>query len=150
MYCKKCGIPSDPSLNYCKSCGTKFKKEEDPVRSLLSSLFSALITVVVVGLGILVALMAILLDKVQTVEPVFIFALIYLGILFAICFLIIRQISKLIDRKIMSNEAAEVHETQPAVQLPPRTTAQLEQFHEPASVTEHTTRTLQKEPIERL
>ena len=36
---------------------------------------------------------------------------------------------------------------EPLVQLPPRTTAQLEEYRQPASVTDSTTRTLDKVPV---
>ena len=145
MFCERCGKQIDDSLNFCNGCGAQIKREKDPSKNVLSTLTSALISVAVVGLGVLVALVAILLDKVERFEPVFAFAIVYLAILFAICFMIMRQISKVIDSKIIPSETNGV--AIPAVQLPPKSTAQLEDYREPASVIENTTRTLDKVPV---
>ncbi|HBE82281.1 MAG: zinc ribbon domain-containing protein [Blastocatellia bacterium] len=150
MYCDRCGKQIDESLNFCKSCGAQLRKGDDQTKSILGSLVSALIAVAVVGLAILVGLMAILLDKVPNPEPVFIFAIFYLATLFGICFMIMRQISKLIDRKL--GDPAPLAKTSsiesvPLVQLPPKATNPLDEFQQPASVTDHTTRTLEKVPV---
>lgn len=154
MYCENCGKHIDDSLNFCKSCGAQIKKQKDESKSILNSLISALIAVAVVGLGILVALTAVFLDRSPNVEPVFIFAVIYLGVLFGICFMITRQISKVIDRKLNieskpSRSTFNTREEEPMVQLPPSITNPLEEFRQPHSVTDSTTRTLDKVPIER-
>lgn len=123
------------------------KKDGETKQSVLTTLITALIAVGVGGLGILVGILAVLLDKIDRYEPVFAFAAFYLLLHFGICFMIARQISKLIDAKIKSPDVAET--VKPFVQLPPRSTNQLEEFREPASVIENTTRTLDKMPIER-
>jgi hypothetical protein len=56
-----------------------------------------------------------------------------------------RQVSKLIDGELKSREFPPRSAT-PPVQLPPRSLNQLDEFREPASVTDHTTRTLDKIP----
>jgi len=96
---------------------------------------------------VLIGILVILLDKLQKPEPVFIFAVIYLMILFGICFMIMRQVSKLIDAKLSGKYVEPASQQQQLVQLPPRTTAQLEEYRQPASVTDSTTRTLDKVPI---
>jgi hypothetical protein len=56
-----------------------------------------------------------------------------------------RQISKLIDLKLTGKGDAEStrnNRDEPLVQLPPKTTAQLEEYRQPASVVDSTTRTL--------
>lgn len=140
MYCERCGKQIDDTLNFCNSCGAQLKKDGESGKSIVSSLTNALISIAVVGLGVLVGLIAILLDKIEKSEAIFAFATVYLLILFAICYLIMRQISKLIDSDLVSRKAPD--ESRPVVQLPPRSTNQLEEFREPASVTDHTTRTL--------
>ncbi|MDM7922404.1 MAG: hypothetical protein QUS14_08890 [Pyrinomonadaceae bacterium] len=152
MYCARCGKQVDTSLNYCNSCGTQIKKEKDGGKSVLSSLLSALISVAVVGLMVLVGLMVILLDKVPNPEPVFLFGIIYLAVLFGICFMIMRQVSRVIGRQF--DEPATRQNTitadfVPPVQLPPQSTNPLEGFREPGSVTDHTTRTLVEVPVRR-
>ena len=144
MYCDRCGKQVDTSLKFCNGCGAQLKKDDDDTpKSLVASLITALIVVATVGLGLLVGLVAVLLDKVQRFELVFVFAFLYLAVLFSICFMVMRQISKLIDAKLKSDDRLPA----PApLSLPATNTAQLEAFHEPASVTEHTTRTLERVP----
>lgn len=144
MYCERCGKQIDEALNFCNSCGAQLRKEKSEQQSVLNTLITALIVVSTAGLGVLVGLMAILLDKLQNPEPAFIFALFYLATLFGIAFMIMRQISKLIDANLKGKEIEidSKRREEPLVQLPPRTTAQLEEYREPASITDSTTRTL--------
>ncbi len=145
MYCERCGKQIDDSLNFCNSCGAQIKKDGESGKSIISSLTNALISVVVVGLGVLVGLIAILMDKVERIEPIFAFAVVYLLIILAISFLIMRQISRVINADLESKKMQL--ETRQAAHLPLRSTNQLEDFREPASVTDHTTRTLDKIPV---
>lgn len=149
MFCDRCGKLIDDARNFCNGCGAALKKGADQTKSVLSSLTSALISVVVVGLGVLVALMAILLDRVDRIEPVMAFAFFYLVTLFGISFMIGRQISKVIDAKVInSNTTPDV----PVAPPPPvhlasaPVTAQLDEYRTPVSVIENTTRTLDKVP----
>lgn len=149
MYCERCGKQIDNALNFCNACGAQIKQAKSEHQSVLNALITALIVVCTAGLGVLIGLMAILLDKFQNPEPAFIFALLYLATLFGIAFMIMRQISKLIDAKLKSTDVAAAVRTfrdEPLVQLPPKTTNQLEDFREPASVIENTTRTLEEVP----
>jgi predicted nucleic acid-binding Zn ribbon protein len=145
MYCERCGKQIDDALNFCNACGAQLRKEKSEQQSVLNTLITALIVVCTAGLGVLVGLMAILLDKLQNPEPAFIFAIFYLATLFGIAFMLMRQISKLIDAKLTGKDKSESSSSRrdaPLVQLPPKTTAQLEDFREPASVIDNTTRTL--------
>ena len=142
MFCARCGKQIDDSLKYCNGCGTQIKKEDD---SPLTSLITALIIIGTAGLGILVGLSAVLLQSIPTVEAVLVFGVIYLAVLFGICFMIIRQITKLIDANLGSRRSSESEHR--SAELPPaRSTNQLEEFRKPASVTDQTTRTLDKIP----
>jgi len=150
MYCERCGKQIDESLNYCNSCGANLKP--DPPRSqrpLAIFLISTLSVTVIIGLIVLAGLLAGLFDKVSRAEPLFVFAGFYLLVLFGISFLIMRQVSKLIDAELGTRDLPSSRKSAPAVQLPPRSTNQLDEFREPASVTDHTTRTLEKVPIDR-
>ncbi len=147
MFCERCGKQIEEALNFCNSCGAQLKKDGEAKQTVLTTLITALIAVGVGGLGILVGILAVLLDKIDRYEPVFAFAAFYLVLHFGICFMIARQISKMIDARIKSPDMAET--VKRAVQLPPRSTNQLEEFHKPASVVENTTRTLDKVPVER-
>ena len=149
MYCERCGKKIDDALNLCNACGAQLKKEKSEQQSVLNMLITALIVVCTAGLGVLVGLMAILLDKFPNPEPAFVFALFYLATVFGIAFMITRQISKVIDAKLKGNDISAPQRTireEPLVQLPPKTTNQLEDFREPASVIENTTRTLEEVP----
>jgi len=148
MFCERCGKQIDEALNFCNACGAQLRRDDSGQKSILNTLVTALIVVTTAGLGVLIGILAILLDKLQKPEPVFIFAVIYLMILFGICFMIMRQVSKLIDAKLTGKyvDSANIPQ-QPLVQLPPRTTAQLEEYRQPASVTDSTTRTLDKVPV---
>jgi zinc-ribbon domain len=141
MFCSRCGKQIDDSLKFCNGCGTQIKKEDD---SPLTALITALIIIGTAGLGILVGLSAVLLDKIPNFGPVLIFGVVYLGVLFGICFMIMRQITKLIDADLGRRRLPESEK--PLVELPARSTNQLEEFREPASVTDQTTRTLDKIP----
>jgi len=141
MFCARCGKQIDDSLKYCNGCGAQIKEEVD---SPLTSLITALIVIGTAGLGILVGLSAVLLQSIPTVEAVLIFGVIYLAVLFGICFMIMRQITKVIDANLGSRRLSESEKR--FVELPPRSTNQLEEFREPASVTDQTTRTLDKIP----
>lgn len=149
MYCERCGKQIDDALNFCNACGAQLKTGKSEQQSVLNTLITALIVVCTAGLGVLVGLMAILLDKLPNPEPAFLFALFYLATLFGIAFMITRQISKLIDAKLRGNDISAPVRTirdEPLVQLPPKTTNQLDDFREPASVVDNTTRTLEEVP----
>ena len=152
MYCERCGKRIDEALNFCNGCGAQLKKSGDAgQRSVLNTLIIALIIVATTGIGVLAGLLAILLDRVPRPEPVIAFAAFYLATLFGICFMIMRQISKLIDAKLAGKNVFETVNppSQPLVQLPAKTTAELEDYREPVSVIDNTTRTLDKIPVGR-
>lgn len=152
MYCERCGKQLDEALNFCNGCGAQLKKSsgDAELKSVLNTLLVALIVVATAGIGVLAGLLAILLDRVPRIEPVIAFSLFYLATVFGICFLIMRQVSKLIDAKLSGKDLNEaVSPQEPLVQLPPKTTAQLEEQRQPASVVDVTTRTLEEVPIRR-
>ena len=145
MYCPKCGVTVTSNLKYCKNCGERLFAEADKDGTpgkMLDNILTTLFLVVMFGLGILVGLVAVLLGS--GVEPKFVFmiSIAYLAGVFGICFTLLTQVPKLIDAKL--NARVQSSETVPAIQLPPVTTAQLEGYREPASVTDHTTHTLEE------
>jgi len=114
----------------------------------LDNLLTALCFVALGGLGILVGLVSVLLGKSVDFQLVVVIAVIYLIALFGICYMLLSQVPKLINAKL--NEKSERGETIQPAQLYARNTAQLAKPREPArSVTENTTRTLEKTAIER-
>lgn len=156
MYCERCGKQLDDALNFCNGCGAQLRTTGDAQgqRSILNTLIVALIVIVTGGIGVLAALLAIMLDRVPRLEPIMAFSIFYLAALFGISFLIMRQVSKLIDAKLAGKNIydpapVKTATVQPLVQLPPKTTAQLEEHRQPASVVDATTRTLEEVPIRR-
>ena len=146
MYCERCGNQIDDSLNYCNTCGTQLRGETRSQKSLAFVMVGALTVILILGFIVIGSLLVTLLDRVSRPEPVFVFAMVFLLVLFGVCFMIMRQVSRLIDHELKAREMPK-RSAVPLVQLPPRSTNQLDEFREPASVTDHTTRTLEEIPI---
>ncbi len=151
MYCPNCGKTVNQKLKYCNGCGERLSKvaeidKDGTPGKMLDNILTTLFLVVMFGLGILVGLVAVLLGN--NVEPRFVMfiAIAYLAAVFGICHTLLSQVPKLIDAKLKSR--ADSHESAAQPQLERLTTAQLEEYNEPVvSVTEHTTRTLDKVPL---
>ena len=146
MYCESCGKKIDESLNYCNGCGASLRSEVRSQKGLAAFLIASLTVVSISGLLILAMLIAFLIDKVTPrIEPLFVFGGVFLFVLFGIAFLIMRQVSRVISHELNIREVPK-RMAEPLVQLPPRSTNQLDEFREPASVTDQTTRILDKVP----
>ena len=149
MYCEQCGKRIEEALNYCNSCGTQLRKKETlGSRSLAGGMVSAMAATTIFGLIILAVLIGNLYDRVGRIEPLVAFAVFYQLLLFGICYMIMKQVSKLVDAELRSRDYPQ-RASAPPVQLPPRSTNQVDEFREPASVTDHTTRTLDEVQIPR-
>lgn len=150
MHCPNCGKIVNKSLKYCKDCGERLSKADEIDKDgapgkMLDNILTTLFLVVMFGMGILVGLVAVMLGNNVRTEVVTTIVIAYLTVIFAICLMLARQVPKLIDARLKSTD--QVHDTEP-YQLRPLTTAQLEEFREPVmSVTEHTTKTLDKVPF---
>jgi hypothetical protein len=147
MFCATCGSAVNDKLNYCKNCGAKIAKEsEETPKSMMDNLLTSLTIVALGGLGILIVLISVLLKKGFDQSGIMVLAALYLAALFGICFMLLRNLPKLIDAKL--NDKRETPESYQPPQIAARTTAQLEEYREPAvSVTENTTRTFDKIPL---
>jgi len=147
MYCSKCGTVVNDALKYCKNCGEKLGKdeEEETPKSIIDDLLTTLCFVVLGGLGILIGLVAVLLKNGINQSSVAIVAVFYMAAIAAICYLLLSPLPKLIDANI--NQHARKDEPAQPAQLSAPTTAQLEEHRQPASVTDHTTRNLEKIPL---
>lgn len=150
MHCPNCGKAVNKSLKYCKDCGERLSKADEIDKDgtpgkMLDNILTTLFLVVMFGMGILVGLVAVMLGNNVKTEVVTTIVIAYLAVIFAICLMLARQVPKLIDARLKA--AYQVNDTEPH-QLQPLTTAQLEEFREPAmSVTDHTTKTLDKIPV---
>ena len=151
MYCANCGGEISAGLNFCKSCGMRLYSEETSsgTNNILITLVVTFGVVTIVGLGILIALIALLLDRGATEKVVTMTIVFYLACLTAIEFVLGSQISKLISANVRNEKRRNKPEVvQPPVQLYARNTAQLtEPTQAPASVTDHTTRIFDKVPL---
>jgi hypothetical protein len=150
MHCQHCGNAVKKGLKYCNSCGGRLRnidedKDGTPGK-MLDNILTTLFLTVLFGFGILVGLVAVLLDKNVPIQLVAIVVIAYLAAIFGVCFMLTKQVPKLIDAKL--NRLNPPPAESPARQLRPLSTAQLEEYREPAmSVTDHTTRTLDNTPL---
>ncbi len=146
MFCSTCGNEIKTGLSYCNRCGARVDKIEKSGGDNSSAAYLSMATgfVGLGGLGLTVGLIAMLLKNGVVIEAVVMLAFAFLSTIFGITFLMIRQISQ------MSNAAPPMIKEKAfeKPQLDSPTTAQLEEARQPArSVTENTTRTLEKELV---
>ena len=111
---------------------------------MLDNLAIAAIVIGCAGLLFFVGLVAVLLGKGVTPYVIALLSALYLGAWFGILLKLIEQISKIVDANLEDRKLQKADSAQPAKLAAP-TTAQLEEHREPVmSVTENTTRTLDK------
>jgi hypothetical protein len=146
MYCSTCGSLINTELNYCNRCGARVDKLTTAESSSATGYLSMATGFVGLGgLGLTVGLIAMLLKNGVVIEAVVMLALAFLSTVFGITFLMIRQISQMSGGALPTKEKAS--ETQqlnspraPLLEEPRQQSAR--------SVTENTTRTLEKELVE--
>lgn len=153
MYCSNCGNTVNNKLKFCNSCGGRIAREVEAVDrdsspgKMLDNVLTTLFLIVMFGMGILVGLVAVLLGNGVPTDVVVVIVIAYLAAVFGICFALARQVPKLIDARL---RGSNVYTEAAPPQIEPRTTAQLEEFRQPvASVTDHTTKTLDEVPLRR-
>ena len=152
MYCAGCGNLISAELNYCKSCGMRLLSDEKSSNSnwILTTLIITFGVITIIGLGILLSLIAVLLDRGATEKTFGIIVIFYLASFTAIEFVLGSQISKLINASVGKDKKTASKIVQPA-QISAPITAQLEEHREPVrSVTENTTRTFDKIPLKEI
>jgi len=145
VYCAACGTLINQGLNYCNRCGARVDKLATTTEksSAVGNLSMATGFVGLGGLGLTVGLIAILLKHGVVPEAVVILALAFLITIFGMTFLMLRQISQMTNAAQTIKENAFVNP-----QLNSPHTAQLEEARQPVmSVTENTTRTLEKDLV---
>lgn len=147
MYCATCGTEIKPELNYCNRCGARVDKlaTTEGNSTVLQNLSMATGFVGLGGLGLTVGLIALLLKSGVVIEAVVMLALAFLVTVFGMTFLLLRQISQVFN-VLPSAKKEKFFEEKPQLNAP--NTAQLEEPRSFAgSVTENTTRTLEKELV---
>ena len=150
MYCPTCGNSVADGLKYCNSCGVRLTREiedkDGTPGKMLDNILTALFLIVMFALGILVGLVAVLLSNNVKPDAVMLIAVVYLIAVFGICFSLVRQATKLIDYRLKGWNRGEPVSTAPQISTP--NNPKLDEYREPAmSVTDHTTRTLDKVPV---
>ena len=143
MYCSTCGSLINTELNYCNRCGAKVDRlatrEKSPAAGYLSM---ATGFIGLGGLGLTVGLIAILLNRGVVIEAVVMLAIAFLVTVFGMTFMMLRQISQMSAVPLPKEKTFE----SPSLNAP--RAEQLEEARQPArSVTENTTRTLEKELV---
>jgi hypothetical protein len=150
MYCPACGNSVKKGLKYCNNCGAQlFRSDEDKDGTpgkMLDNILTTLFLTVMFGFGILVGLVAVLLGNGVPNQLVAMIVIAYLAAIFGVCFMLVKQVPKLIDAKLKSFGPSSAEPSAP--QLQPLITGQLDEYRQPVmSVTDHTTRTLDKVPL---
>jgi preprotein translocase subunit SecG len=151
MYCATCGNSVNENLNYCNICGAKIVKNgglqvrnsATPILSIAVGFFG------IAGLFGFIMMLKILLESRLDQPAVLTILIAYLVTLFLLCSVIIGQIWKPSgETKVNSNQTPEDYAAPPK-QFRTVNTNQLEEAREPfiGSVTDNTTRTLDKVPL---
>lgn len=149
MYCPNCGDSVNKNLKYCKACGERLSKageidKDGMPGKMLDNVLTTIFLIVMFGLGILVGLVAVLLGSDVKTEIVTVIVLAYLAAIFGVCFMLVKQVPKLIDARLKTLDPDNIREQE---RLSAMSSAQLSEYREPAmSVTDRTTKTLDKVP----
>lgn len=154
IFCPKCGNAVQDGLKFCNSCGNRLRRErprDGGNNGSLLIVLGAATVIAVFGFGGLIGFIALLLNNAVKEELVGLAIAMWLFVIVLLDVMLIRKASKLIDANV-GDRGDDIEmpsdEKTSAPLLKRRSTAQLEEYREPASsVIEHTTRTLDKEPF---
>jgi large-conductance mechanosensitive channel len=152
MYCPACANPITPGLSFCNRCGMNLKdRNESKGVTPVAAFLTAITLIGVIGLGIMLGGAMALTNEAKLGEPVVVLFMIMTFLIVAMTeFMLVRQLSRLVDKK----DAHQLHSEQRPTMMPNEIRhAEPRALHEPvSSVTENTTRTLkysEKEPLPR-
>ncbi|MBX3288980.1 MAG: hypothetical protein KF855_06500 [Acidobacteria bacterium] len=151
MFCSGCGTKIQEGLNYCSRCGKRAAEDTASRPSLAESLTVAVGYIGSAGfLGFIFVVLILSRSGFppNQMVPIVFF---YFAALFGICFLILRQAGQLAGKNKDTEPAIPQGKPEQQAYIHPANTAQLVEPRDLgiASVTEHTTRTLEKTPVER-
>ena len=145
MFCSNCGTPRAQGLSYCNRCGADLRERKESTNTAaISAMLTAITTIGLVGLGIMLMGALMLRKKGLDQELIGVFMVFTFLIVAFTEFMLVRNLSKLTS----SSESKKYFP-------PPTPTNELRlpaasSLGEPvASVTENTTRTLDYVPRER-
>ena len=151
MYCSFCGTALTPGLSYCNRCGaelgTKDRSTDKPKEAPQEALVWAIVAVTVVGLGGLIGLMAVMKESLHFNDvPIIAFSLLFfltfLGVDIVFIRLLLRSMSAARYPEGVTQQKAR--STNELIDAKPRALSE-----QAASITEHTTRTMDPVHIER-
>lgn len=148
MYCSSCGKSISGNLNYCNSCGARNEKSPLVVTNSSSKIMGFTAPVVgLVGLLGFVEILKTLLNSRLESPAIIIILVAYLATVFLMFAVLLGHVWKRSgDIRIRSNDREDEYRTPDGFRGV--NTAQLEEPRQPAmSVTENTTRTLDKVPL---
>lgn len=149
MYCSGCGTQIQTGLNYCSRCGRRAADDADAT-SVAKSLASALGYIPGVGFFCYIFVLVVLLKNGIPGNQIIPISFIYFAVLFGMFFFTLRQAAALSKGSRSASYGFPPNE-EAAGYSSPVETARLRQLREPGigSVIENTTRTLDKEHVER-
>lgn len=150
MYCSTCGNKIAEHLNYCNGCGARIEKNPLVISNSSSPyLGKALAVTSMMGFISFIGVLKIVLENSGLDIPAkVIIILAYLATLVFIVAMMIGHMWKTSgDIRVKYHEPKMPDDYRSPAGLRPVTTAQLEEQRQPASVTEHTTRTLDQVPV---
>lgn len=142
MYCSACGTQLQQGLVFCSRCGKRAEEFGVDTNRHRSSPVAAAGSTAGVGFVAFIFVMLVLVKNGVVGNDLIPITFVYFAALFGLCFMFLRQ----------GRQAAAIREPSIGGQqyLKPVTTAQLPEANDrPASVTEHTTRTLDQVTIDR-
>jgi uncharacterized membrane protein YvbJ len=148
MYCSGCGTQIQPGLVFCSRCGRRAAGDETGAQAILSN--PTAVTAITAGVGFVAFILVIRMLTRAEIPPNFLIPItaIYFAALFGISFMLLRYGSKSAEKK--KGTVDVTYEPAPLYMNP----ASAEQLTEGrpsdiGSVTDATTRTLGKVPVDR-
>lgn len=150
MYCSGCGTQIMEGLNYCSRCGRRSNEPTAAGRSLANNLSMSIGWVGAGGFFFFMFIVGIFAKSGMPINQLIPIGLFYFAALFGICFMILRQIGILAGVDTGKDLRPSIDHSSPNY-LKPVSTAQLDEPRDMGigSVTENTTQTLDKVPVER-
>lgn len=139
MFCPNCATPRSPGLSYCNRCGADLReKKESDNTAVISSLLTAITTLGIVGLAIMLGGAVVLKRKADVDEAL-------IGVFMLFTFLLVSMTEIMLVRNLSKlTLSSESRKSFPAPPLSERRLPPAGSLGEPVpSVTENTTRTLE-------
>jgi hypothetical protein len=148
MYCSGCGTQILQGLNYCNRCGKRVSEERADALGISPDIAKAVGYVASGGFFAFIFVVFIFLRAGAPANQLVPITFFFFAALFGICFLIL-HFGKGFERKPEKPPVQGFDVAEPRSYIEPPSTARLTEPADPgiASVTEHTTRTLDEVPV---